>query len=44
VFRKEEEIGLLERREYDLKIDLKLNIQPKCFKVYPINQKEREVL
>src|SRR6266516_2097470 len=44
LFRKEEEVRLPPRSRWDHTIELKPKTQPKYFKIYPINQKEKTIL
>ena len=44
VFREEQELGLPPRSRWDHEIKLKPGTQPGCFKVYPMNEKEKEIL
>src|SRR6266516_2722367 len=44
LFRKEEEVRLPLRSRWDHIIELKLGTQLGYFKIYPINEKEREIL
>ena len=44
LFRREEEVRLLLRSRWDHVIELKLGTQLGYFKIYPINEKEREIL
>ena len=44
LFRREEEVRLLLRFRWDHVIELKLGTQLGYFKIYPINEKEKEIL